>query len=86
MRNAVNRIITAKNLTESDIRALRSEAAEDGDVVMIVLCRRALGERVDWEDYSGGGHSRSEMTLIRDAAEISQTEALGKLLEVDRNA
>lgn len=62
-------------ITDAQLADLRIEAGAAGDIVQIVLCDRATGEDIDAEDYSGGGHSHSEMEDIRAAARMTPAQA-----------
>lgn len=62
------------NITDDQIRALRSEAITAADFVQRVICDVALDEvestpdmldEDGFPDFSGGGHSRDELTAIR---------------------
>lgn len=82
----MTKVATPKNLTETEIETLATEAAEHDDIVLVVLCRRALGHRVDWQDYTGGGHSRQEIAAIRTAARVSTGAALERCAAAINNA
>lgn len=63
------------SITDSQIRTLRNEARAAGDYVQVVICDVALDEAdvsdetsLDADglpDYSGGGHSASDLADIR---------------------
>lgn len=81
---------TAKNLTDAQIRALRSEAVQAGDPMQIAICDVALedgaealtrvqigaGER----DYSGGGISASEQRRIYDMTQGEAREECARVI------
>lgn len=68
-------------ITNTQIRALRAEAASAGDTAQRILCDIALdGEDsyVDSEgrpDYSDSGYSECELRAIRAALRMTQDEA-----------
>lgn len=68
---------SADSIAFAQVRGLRREAVEAGDIVQQVICDVALGEADDEtvEDYSGGGHSVREMRGISDALEMTQEQA-----------
>jgi hypothetical protein len=82
------------DITDSQIRALRSEARAAGDFVRFVICSVALGERNELDgdaselgadgrpDYSGGGHSRSELEQISTWLDATQEDAWAECARV----
>lgn len=42
--------------SDKKIRALADEAAAHGDDMQLLICYRALEEKFDTDDYTGGGH------------------------------
>lgn len=76
----------ANTVTNEQIRALRVESGEAGDIVQVVMCDRALGADLDWEDYAGGGHSASEMDAIRQTCLGSVRDARDACAEVISDA
>lgn len=85
---------TLSAITDSQIRALRGEARAAGDFVQFVICSVALGERDDLDgdaselgadgrpDYSGGGHSRSELEQISTWLDATQEDAWAECARV----
>lgn len=80
-------------VTDAQIKALRGEAAEAGDVAQRILCDIALDgedslydeECLDADgrpDYSGGGHSRGELRAIEEALRMTQDEARAECARV----
>lgn len=85
-------------ITTKRIEALKREAAEHGDVAMRIICDMAI----DWRDscyddecldadglpdYSGGGHSASDLEAIRSALRMTREDARAEcervILEVE---
>lgn len=64
---------TATNITEAEIRALRHEAAEAGDVAQVVVCDIALDEINDLCDYAITTYTRD---ACRRAQELTRDEAI----------
>ena len=72
---------TVKNITESEIRALRSEANEAGDYDMGAVCDLALNGQIDTDDYTvlTGG-------FIRELQSMTQDEALRRVVDAINDA
>lgn len=63
-------------ITDTQIRALRGEARRAKDIVQVIICTIALGEREDLaDDYSGGGHGRDELREIAGWLHASEDDA-----------
>lgn len=63
---------TADNITDSQIRKLRKEAESAGDLLMAMICVRALGDDMeDAEDGTDGAEAR-EMTVEQARAECAR--------------
>ena len=67
--------MSSTHISDTNYRALRAEAGRAGDIVMQVIVDKALGDLSNdpddldehgQPDYSGGGHSREDLTRIRD--------------------
>jgi len=74
----------------NEIRALRREAKNAGDLVMAIICDVALDE-IDLDgdldedglpDYSGGGHSANDLAEIRRWLRASAEEAAAECAAV----
>lgn len=71
-------------LTEAQIRALRNEASEAGDLAQVVICDRALGTEDGEDDY--GPPSQHEGAAFRRALAMTQEEALVQVVIALRDA
>ena len=76
---------TAKNLTDAQIRTLRSEAGEHSDLETVMVCDLALMPRADAQldpdEYTG--YSRDEW---RRGASLTRDEARARVAEVISDA
>lgn len=79
------------DITDRDIKALRSEARAAGDYVQVVVCDVALDEvevteenddGEGYPDYSGGGHSDRDLAAIRRWLRASQDDARAECARV----
>jgi len=77
---------TAQTISNSQIRSLRSEAAQAGDEVQVIICDIALNGRLDMDDYdmsispakiAGLRAMTQEEALVECADAISASEAMG---------
>lgn len=87
-------------ITDSQILALRAEASDAGDIVQQVICDTALGRFDDvsqdeadedgYPDFSGGGHTREELSAIRRwlraGADACRTECARVICEAEAQA
>jgi hypothetical protein len=75
--NTNTRTITAKSLTDHEIRVLRAESAEAADYQQVAICDLALHGEIDADDYT---------TLERDEArmlaEMTRAEAVEECARV----
>lgn len=78
-------------VTDADIEALRTQAGETSDAVMMVVCDVALDDvQVDPDcldedglpDYSGGGHSAEDLAAIRRWLRTDQAAARAECVRV----
>lgn len=81
--------MTTTIITDSQIKAIRTQADQADDVSMRIICDMAIdGEDSLYDegcldedgrpDYSGGGHSSDELRAIRKALRMSTAEARAK--------
>ena len=69
---------TVKNLTETQIRKLRAEAAEADDFAMVAICDYALDGTLDCDDYTclAPADVRRIDAMDRDGAYAAIVEAI----------
>lgn len=75
------RIVTAKTLTNAQIRSLRTESLDAADYAMAAICDLALDGTIDTDDYSA-----LEAHEARLVGSMTRDEAIEKVVRVLRAA
>lgn len=75
----MSKTVTAKSITETQIDTLASEAARSGDTAQLIICRVALGEEIDLDDYAIDGSQRD---ACRRASGMTQHDAVAECVRV----